>query len=503
MLVKPSVAYAILSYIGYTIIAISLVVAIATLQPFKRESLSISRDIAGMTVWKYSNERVERFTPLVYVPGSSIKSVSIMAQSRSFSAFFRTVFEIKPRPSDEVLNGLLLLVTGDQRKQGIAPHHPVWVIEGADNFDVVQTLANREGSYLGTIVWLVNAGEPTARKISGTGDATTSNTTTRLFVLNLSAGDPAGIGDLVAQLRIVKTTLVRVPTVITPDEHRLFSRYLAEFCGNACGSELPRSPNPSWPGFVSISSLTWIVLMVTAMPMIITCVRRFRGSPPDGVPGITYLCWLLGCGAAVVLIVVGNAPGSSPHEIWLARLRYSDDLIGRAIFFRAEHQLEDTPLHAICDYVESAEQVTRYFGHRVDPNRYSEMILNPEISPRHRIEMNFRRTLWEVFRPRVRTITDTSAAARYVQNVLRSHITVSERAPAGQTMAVAWLNGAATPALYEIIYVASLRSVGILAKLDVDGRAVFYEGDRLLYRPQDRFERTLSPKVIRNIIDRL
>lgn len=132
---------------------------------------------------------------------------------------------------------------------------------------------------------------------------------------------------------------------------------------------------------------------------------------------------------------------------------------------------------------------------KLPPDIYRDYVLSPVIEevgikpqrregPREEAEMNWRRPLWEFYYPRIRKENTTEAAAIIIARTLRERITVWPGFDRPQGIETIWRDQITGDAGFELIYVATLRSVGVPARLDSAHRAEFWDGDQ--WRPAPR-----------------
>jgi len=115
-----------------------------------------------------------------------------------------------------------------------------------------------------------------------------------------------------------------------------------------------------------------------------------------------------------------------------------------------------------------------------------------EVTPPIREEMNWRRPLWEFFYPRIRKENSSEAAAEIVVRHLRERVTIisetsisDARRPATFTgITTLWKDQTANESEFERLYVAALRSVGVGARLDAEGKAEFWTGSQWKRAPR-------------------
>lgn len=122
------------------------------------------------------------------------------------------------------------------------------------------------------------------------------------------------------------------------------------------------------------------------------------------------------------------------------------------------------------DTVELANLQRRQFYEAVPENLFRDHILSPQIGPDRVLAGALRRELWRHFAPRVRKEADIAAAAVIVVRELRIRVT-PQAGRSAETLLLSWQRGAAQPAVWEALYVATLRSAGIAARVGESGRA--------------------------------
>jgi predicted esterase len=102
-------------------------------------------------------------------------------------------------------------------------------------------------------------------------------------------------------------------------------------------------------------------------------------------------------------------------------------------------------------------------------------------------ELNWRRPLWEFFYPRVRHEDTPEAAAEIVARTLRERVTVvsAKWNPAARPgIETIWRNQITDEKGFQRIYVATLRSVGVGARLNAEGDAEFWTGSEWKIAPR-------------------
>ena len=113
---------------------------------------------------------------------------------------------------------------------------------------------------------------------------------------------------------------------------------------------------------------------------------------------------------------------------------------------------------------------------QLDDKMYRDYVLSPTI--KFSTDFDWRRPLWEEFYPRIRHESSTGSAAQVVVRHLRERVTIADIPNPPREVSLIWRRQITDEAGFEIIYVAALRSVGVPARLDANGRAEFWEGSQ-------------------------
>jgi hypothetical protein len=147
----------------------------------------------------------------------------------------------------------------------------------------------------------------------------------------------------------------------------------------------------------------------------------------------------------------------------------------REDFDAVKHQSywSDERLKTLLTHVELSNYNRELINWRVDDPIYREFVLSPIITGDDK-ELNWRRSLWESFYPRIRKENSIFSAARIIVRHLRERVTISgEQYDYG--IEGIWLNQITDATGFEMIYVAAMRSAGIAARLNTAGRAEFWD----------------------------
>jgi hypothetical protein len=133
-------------------------------------------------------------------------------------------------------------------------------------------------------------------------------------------------------------------------------------------------------------------------------------------------------------------------------------------------------LGAILTHVELADLQRRQFYTDLDVLFFQEFILSPDIDDLPLNEVDWRRTLWENFYPRIRQESDPMKAAQIVVRFLRERVGIDPSYRYRVGVETIWTQQMTDEAGFERIYVAALRSVGIAARLNEQEKAELWTG---------------------------
>jgi len=139
---------------------------------------------------------------------------------------------------------------------------------------------------------------------------------------------------------------------------------------------------------------------------------------------------------------------------------------------------------AVLDHVELADLQRRQFYERLDDSVFRNYVLSYEIAPLPLAELDWRRSLWEHFYPRVRREKAPFAGAQIVVRCLQERISImpGSRSPVGPE--TIWIQQMTDKEGFERIYVAALRSVGIAARLNPQQQAEQWTGEEWKAAPR-------------------
>jgi dienelactone hydrolase len=168
---------------------------------------------------------------------------------------------------------------------------------------------------------------------------------------------------------------------------------------------------------------------------------------------------------------------ASPDAIGLAR-RFLIQPRERADFeFLATKPVwGNEKLKTLLEHVELTGYDRPLTGWQLDDPLYQTYVLSPIITGAKGESLNWRRTLWEEFYPRIRHEISLESAARIVGRHLRERVTIATPPQPARDVPAIWQRQITDEAGFQIIYVAVLRSVGIPARLAAHGQAEFWNG---------------------------
>ncbi len=135
-------------------------------------------------------------------------------------------------------------------------------------------------------------------------------------------------------------------------------------------------------------------------------------------------------------------------------------------------------LKTLLDHVELAEYNRQLINWQMDDKIYRDFVLSPVITGNSGEQLNWRRSFWEEFYPRIRRESSPEDAAKIVVRHLRERVTIAALPNPPHEAPDIWLRQITDKAGFETIYVAALRSVGLPARLDSNHQAEFWDGNK-------------------------
>lgn len=168
---------------------------------------------------------------------------------------------------------------------------------------------------------------------------------------------------------------------------------------------------------------------------------------------------------------------------WLLAPKWKEDFetLAAKPFWRAQR------LETLLTHVELSNYcVYELINWKVDKAIYREFVLSPIIDSESDSELNWRRPLWEFFYPRIRKEDSPEAAAEIVVRNLRERVTIvpAERISAARSgIETIWRDQITDERGFQRIYVATLRSVGVGARINSVGNAEFWDSSQWRLAP--------------------
>jgi predicted esterase len=157
-------------------------------------------------------------------------------------------------------------------------------------------------------------------------------------------------------------------------------------------------------------------------------------------------------------------------------------------FLASDPVWRDRKLSVLLDHVELASYNRALVAWRLDERIYRCFVLSPLIDPAFDGTLEWRRPLWESFYPRIRKEPTPEAAAEIAAQYLRERVTIAKGGAFPATIKQIWERQITDERGFEAIYVATLRSVGVPARLDARGRAEFWSGSSWRTAPRPPVE---------------
>ena len=217
----------------------------------------------------------------------------------------------------------------------------------------------------------------------------------------------------------------------------------------------------------------------TALPW-----RPFRRSEI----GLRWLAVLLALAASALTAIHLIAP----------RLEVNDNTLNLAKKFlvqpkeRADFETlaaqpiwQGTKLKTLLEHVELAGYNRELINWKLDDTIYQDFVLSPVIklstfNSQLSTALKWRRLLWEEFYPRIRHESSPEDAAKIVVRHLRERVTIASQPNPSRDVPEIFLKQITDETGFEIICVASLRSVGVPARLDSQASAELFDGSKWL-----------------------
>ncbi len=332
---------------------------------------------------------------------------------------------------------------------------------------------------------------------SGTVAELESHTMSKCPILLVHGGkdDVFSAGDCRQMAALLKAKGWPVDLRIFPDEPHSFGpdrlallRGVAEYCASFFGSlhPLPTNVRPTYWHY-------WLPLLLLLLFIAYKDFRRWQAlvkGQDDPFPllskALKTCVWALGIAA---LFQIGIHLG-------LPRLRISKGTLRETRAFLVRKPLLDDydwlagqrfwqnqRIRTLMQHLELADLQRKFFYSHLAPDIYRNFVLSPVVISDFSREMNWRRELWESFYPQIRHEDEVLSAARIVVRLLRERVTMVPGTQSSNGIESAWREGLTSDVGFENIYVVTLRSVGIAARLNTSEMAELWTGDHWVAAP--------------------
>lgn len=123
-------------------------------------------------------------------------------------------------------------------------------------------------------------------------------------------------------------------------------------------------------------------------------------------------------------------------------------------------------LGAILNHVELADLQRKQFYLNLDESTFRQFVLSPDVEDLPLNEIDWRRTLWENFYPRIRHEDNPVVAAQIIVRFLRERVGIDPSYCYRVGVETIWTQQMTDEMGFQRIYVAALRSTGIAAQLN-------------------------------------
>jgi acetyl esterase/lipase len=286
------------------------------------------------------------------------------------------------------------------------------------------------------------------------------------------------------------------PHGMEPDTGLVF-RSIGEYClTHLTGKDALQSYH-SIAQFEAEAPAFWLFCLPAAAWLVFGIVRRRKMHPRAKLkltPGEKALRWVAGILAVWALVVTAihlvpphllvNDQTLSIARKHLIEPKQSNDFE----FLAAQPIWHGQKLKTLLDHVELAGYNRELINWQLDGKIYRDFVLSPVVEPstvnrQSSNAMNWRRPLWEEFYPRIRHESSPDDAARIVVRHLRERVTIADIPDPPHDIPTIWLRQITDEAGFEVIYAAALRSVGVPARLDANGRAEYWNGAKWTAAP--------------------
>ena len=235
----------------------------------------------------------------------------------------------------------------------------------------------------------------------------------------------------------------------------------------------------------------------SAAPGASSCPHQTGGLQESGDEGVTTTPMRRGVAAAraelmlkvAAVFLVGCAVMLTTIHLLVPRMAVNDFTLAMADTFLVRNECRKDfdfvvqnsvsrgkRLGALLEHSELAHLQRHQFYAQMDESVYQPFVLSPVVDRLPLSELDWRRTLWENFYPRVRREHDPAVAAQVVVRFLRERVGIDPVYSYRVGVETIWSQQMTDAIGFDRIYVAALRSVGIAARLNADQRAELWTG---------------------------
>jgi len=141
-------------------------------------------------------------------------------------------------------------------------------------------------------------------------------------------------------------------------------------------------------------------------------------------------------------------------------------------------------MKVILSHIVLSELTRKRFYSRLSDEMFRDFVLSPNIYYVPLNEMNWRIVLWRRFYPKIKSQTDPLIAAQIVARGLKESVCVDATRFRAVGIETTWVEQETDEVGFQMLYVASLRSVGIAARLTAETRVEFWTGEVWSNAPQ-------------------
>jgi len=137
---------------------------------------------------------------------------------------------------------------------------------------------------------------------------------------------------------------------------------------------------------------------------------------------------------------------------------------------------EGNSLYTLLNYFKLANYDRSLSNWKLKDNDFDDFVLSPCLDNKQQMQLCWRQHLWELLYPRIKHVQTEEQAATIIVRYLRERITITTEAkrPTEYDLVDIFNSQLIDKNGFSMIYVAALRSVGIPAKLNDSGQALFF-----------------------------